>query len=447
MSVTSPQSTNERPWQPEVSAALQPAFSGGRTLGGMTTHLKKNPPAEPLRVIGLALLAVLLTAVAAPLAPASADPPAPARLTAAKGSADAKFGTGVSISGDTAVAGAPDEGGTAEDGGMGAAYVFTRSNGAWTERATLLSPFRTDGEKFGFSVAVDRDTVVVGAPSADELPPGRPGAAYVFVRRGTTWVHQATLKPAESNAADGFGFDVALSRDTAVVGSLSGAAYVFTRSGNGWSQQAKLTGRGDATGDGFGGSVAISDDTAVVSALDDDVAPGIDQGSAYVFTRTGSKWTEQARLVAADGLPKDAFGDSVTVLRDTVVVGASLDDVGLNPKQGSAYVFVRNGASWAQHAKLTAPAPHGDAGDMFGRSVATNGDSVVVSAHFDEDGGSAYVFNRVADAWSEPTRLTAAGAGLFGVCIGLSGDTLVAGANFTAVDGKAAQGAAYVFGL
>jgi hypothetical protein len=393
-------------------------------------------------------MAIVTAALAVALFPTSskAAPAEEARLTAREGSADAKLGTGVSISGDTAVAGAPDEGGTPEEGGgMGAAYVFVRTGGKWSEQATLLAPVRTDGDKFGFSVAVDRDTVIVGAPSAEELVKG-PGVAYVYVRRGTTWEHQATLTPSDSKAGDAFGFDTALSRDTVVIGSLVGAAYVFTRSGEVWSEQAKLTGRNAAT-DGFGASVAISDDTIVVSAVDDDVAPGIDQGSAYVFTRTGSTWTEQARLVAADGLPRDAFGDSVAVARDTVVIGAAFDDIGLNPKQGSAYVFVRNGGSWAQHAKLIAPAPHGDPGDLFGRSVATDGEVVIVGSHFDEDGGSVYVFNRVTGTWSGPTRLTAADSALLGVSLAMSGDTVIAGANFTQVGDNASQGAAYVFRL
>ena len=413
----------------------------------MTTHLKKNAGA---RVVRFVVLAVIVGAAAMPfvgLSPAVGNPTPSTPLTATEGSADAKFGTGVSISGDTAVAGAPDEGGTPEEGGgMGAAYVFTRGGGTWIERATLVAPVRTDGDKFGFSVAIDRDTVVVGAPSAEELLPG-PGAAYVFVRRGDTWAHQATLTPADTKERDGFGFDVALSRDTAVVGSLAGAAYVFNRSGGVWTEQAKLTGGDGDIESGFGGAVGISGDTAVVGATTDDVGVTIDQGSAYVFTRTGSTWTQQARLVAADGSPRDAFGGSVNVFRDTVVVGAPEKLTGLNPVQGAAYVFVRTGAAWTQQAKLSVPAPHGDAGDMFGRSVATNGDAVVVGAHFDEDGGAVYVFNRGAGTWSEPTRLTAAGAGLLGVSVGLSGHTVLTGANFTKVGDDANQGAAFVFDL
>jgi hypothetical protein len=404
----------------------------------------------PFRLMLLAGVAV--ASVAWPAPSLAAEKPE-ATLTAAKGSPDAKFGTAVSLSGDTAVVGAPDEGGTDDGGGMGAAYVFDRINGVWTERATLVAPVRRDGDKFGFSVAVDRNTVIVGAPNADEQLPG-PGMAYVFVRSGPAWVHQATLKPSERKADDAFGFRVAVSGDTAIVGADGGnirpgtgpgAAYVFTRTGSTWTEQAKLAPRDAGSADGFGFSVGISDDTAVVGALTDVGNVGLRPGSVYVFTRTGSSWTEQARLVAADGVPGDALGISVSISRDTVVAGAGQDQVGLNPLQGSAYVFVRSGKSWTQQAKLTAPAAHGHAREMFGRSVATTGDTVAVGSHFDEPGGSVYVFHRVASDWSQPTRHTAPGTGLLGLSIGLSGRTVIGGANFTKVGNNENQGAAYVF--
>ena len=404
------------------------------------------------QILGLLGLSAVAAALLCPVPSRAADTHE-TQLKAAKGSAESKFGTAVSISGDTAVVSAPDEGGTAREGGMGAVYVFTRSDGAWAERATLVAPVRRDGDKFGFGVAIDRDTIVVGAPNAEELAPG-PGLAYVFVRRGQAWAHQATLKPSERRPDDAFGFAVALSGDTAVIGAKGsnvgvtadpGAAYVFTRTGDVWREQAKLTASDGAPADLFGGSVALWGDTAIIGAVYGDVGARIDHGSAYVFTRTGSRWTEQAKLAPSDGTPRQAFGDSVKVFGDTVVVGAPEAHVGVAPVQGSAFVFVRNGNSWTQQAKLTAPAPAGDAGDFFGRSVDTTGDAVVVGAHFDEGGGGVYVFNRTAGAWSAPTRHIAAGAELLGVSIAVSGHTVVAGANFTKVGNNGSQGAAYVY--
>lgn len=394
------------------------------------------------------MVALSVATVALFPVPSSAAAIREATLTAAAGTADDKFGVSVSIFGDTAVVGAPDE------GGMGAAYVFTRSAGTWTERATLVAPVRVEGGKFGYEVAIDGDTVVVGAPQIDENVPG-PGAAHVFVGSGDTWLLQATLTASDAQLGDAFGIDVAVSGDTVVAGAAKddvgaaadqGSAYVFTRSGDVWSEQ-KLTARDGAGGDEFGDSVAVSGDSVVVGAWAHDVGLGIGQGSAHVFTRSGSTWTEQAKLTAGDGAAGDGFGQSVAISHDMVVVGTTADDL-----QGSAYVFERDGESWAQQAKLVAP--DGSPLDQFGRSVATSRDTVVVGAHFhDSDGpliggaGSVYVFDRVADGWSEPTKLTEAGAGIFGNSVGMSGHTVIAGAGFTKVGENPAQGAAYVYRL
>jgi hypothetical protein len=133
----------------------------------------------------------------------------------------------------------------------------------------------------------------------------------------------------------------------------------------------------------------------VVGALGDDVGANFDQGSAYAFTRTGSTWSEQAKLTASDGAIGDSFGSSVAVSADTAVVGAFFDTVGANAAQGSAYAFTRTGSTWSQQAKLTAS--NGAASDQFGSSVAVDGDTAVVGARQDDVGanafqGSAYVF-------------------------------------------------------
>jgi hypothetical protein len=392
----------------------------------------------------------------------SAGAPRPTELTAREGSAEAKFGTSVAIDGDIAVVGAPDEGGTPEGGGMGAAYVFSRREGAWNQQAMLAAPIRRDGDKFGYSVAVDGDTIVVGASSAEERSPG-PGSVHVFVRHGSAWIHRTTLRPKDSRPGDSFGFAVDIFGDTVLVGAASdqGAAYVFGRTGGVWSEQAKLTAKDGAAGDAFGYAVALSEGKAVVSAVADDIgAAGIDQGSAYVFTRKGSVWTEQAKLIAADGGPKNDFGDSIAVFGEMVVIGAPLGD-GPEPRQGSAYVFVRSRDAWMQQAKLTTPDGH--AGDLFGRSVDVSNNTVVIGAHFKEDrisnvtrllaqdlerdSGAAFVFARGPNGWSQLAKLTAADSALLGVSIGLSGNTVVTGANFTQVEKNNAQGAAYVYEL
>jgi len=177
-----------------------------------------------------------------------------------------------------------------------------------------------------------------------------------------------------------------------------GSAYVFIRSGTVWTEQQKLVAADGVDNDQLGQWVALSGDTVVAGAYDDDVGANVDQGSAYVFTRSGGVWTQQQQLTAADGAAGDQFGGSVAVVGDTAVVTASSDDVGANADQGSAYVFTRSGTVWTQQQQLTAS--DGAAGDAFGASAAISGDTAVVGAYTDDvgantDQGSAYVFTRV----------------------------------------------------
>ena len=179
------------------------------------------------------------------------------------------------------------------------------------------------------------------------------------------------------------------------------------------TQTAKLTASDGAASDYFGYSVAISGDTVVVGAYYDDIGANTDQGSAYVFVKPESGWadmTQTAKLTASDGAASDYFGSSVAISGDTVVVGAYYDDIGANADQGSAYVFVKPASGWAdmtQTAKLTAS--DGAADDYFGNSVAISGDTVVVGAYDDDigsntDQGSAYVFVKPANGWADMTQ-------------------------------------------
>ena len=267
------------------------------------------------------------------------------------------------------------------------------------EHAKLTASDSLAGDLLGHSVAVSDDTVVVGAPRDDILFPSvNQGSAYVFVKPGGGWVsaHEtAKLTASDGAESDFFGTSVAVSGDTVVVGAErddvganadQGSAYVFVKPGGGWvsaTETAKLTASDGAANDRLGQSVAVSGDTVVVGApLDIDVTAG--PGSAYVFVEPGGGWvsaTETAKLTASDGATDDSFGHSVAVSGDTVVVGACFDNVGPNPNQGSAYVFVKPGGGWVsatETAKLTAS--DGAANDRLGQSVAVSGDTVVVGA-------------------------------------------------------------------
>ncbi|MCK6456693.1 MAG: thrombospondin type 3 repeat-containing protein [Phycisphaerae bacterium] len=260
------------------------------------------------------------------------------------------------------------------------------------QQAYLKASNTNVNDQFGWSVAVSGDTVVVGAPFEDSSATGvngdgadnsvlDSGAAYVFVRSGTTWSQQAYLKASNTDANDQFGYSVAVSGDTAVVGAYfedssatgvngneadnsatdSGAAYVFVRGGGVWTQQAYLKASNTGASDLFGNSVAVSGNTLVVAAFaEDSSATGIDgnqaddstgnSGAAYVFVRSGGVWSQQAYLKASNTGASDQFGWWVAVSNDTVVVGVPLEDsnaTGIDGNQadnsatdsGAAYVF------------------------------------------------------------------------------------------------------------
>jgi hypothetical protein len=459
-----------------------------------------------------------------------------AYLKASNTQANDFFGYSVAVSGDTAVVGAFGEASSATgvNGDQsnnslveaGAAYVFVRSGGVWSQQAYLKASNPDAGDSFGFAVAVSGDTIVVGASSESSNATGvngdqsnnsafSSGAAYVFARTGGVWSQQAYLKASNTDSLDGFGYSVAVSGETVVVGafgegsnatgvngnqannsaSASGAVYVFTRTGGTWSQQAYLKASNTGTGDVFGTNVALSGDTLAVAAYGeassstgvngnqgDNSAPSA--GAAYIFTRTGGTWSQQAYLKASNAESSDFFGTSVAVSGNTVVVGASgerSNATGVNGDQsnnsaegaGAAYVFVRSGAVWTQQAYLKAS--NTQANDFFGLYVALSGDTIVVSASGEDstatgvngdqsnnsgtDSGAAYVFTRSGASWSQQAYLKASNSeplDRFGTSVSVSGDTVIVGArredsSATGVNGDQANnaatdaGAAYVF--
>jgi len=378
------------------------------------------------------------------------------KLLASDGAVNEDFGIAVSLSGDTAVVGAPFQ-----FVARGAAYVFVRSGTLWTQQQKLLPSDGALVDNFGWAVAANADTLLVGARGHDTAGGGDAGSAYVFVRSGTAWTEQQELTASDGAAGDQFGYSVALEGDTAVVGARlddnaggfdAGAGYVFVRLGTAWAQEQKLVASDGASADQFGTSVSLSADTAVIGAAGDDLPSGGEAGSAYVFARSGTIWTLQQKLVASDGATGDNFGGSVAVSGNTVVAGARHGDTPVAADAGSAYVFFRSGVTWTEQQKLLASVS-GAAFDLFGGSVAVAGSTAVVGAERDDtaggmDAGSAYVFVRVAAGWTEQQKLVASDAAPgdnFGHVVSVSGDTLVVGASGADTAGGAEAGAAYVF--
>ncbi len=367
------------------------------------------------------------------------------------------LGYSVDVSGDTMVVGVPgdDVGANAE---QGSAYVFRFDGTSWVEEDRLVASDGQPFDSFGFSVAISGNTIAVGAPDDDVDGNGAEGSIYVFARGGASWNQQAHLFASDGAAVDFVGLSVAIGGDTIVAGAPAhdvggdvdqGAAYVFVRDGATWSQQDSLTA---ALGDAFdelGSSVAIDGDRIVVGAYADTVAGHAYQGSVYVYERDGAAWTERARLIAGDGATDDVFGSSVAVSGDTIAVGAYGHDVGGNTVQGAVYVFVGDGASWPQQAKLVAS--DGAPFDVFGISVAASGDRLLVGADgHDSAEGAAYLFVRTGTTWSEQQQLTgsnAVGGDTFGRAVALKGETAVVGAPYDSGGGDQNRGAAYVFAL
>lgn len=316
-----------------------------------------------------------------------------AKLVASDAAYGSKFGYSVSLEGDLALIGA--RGHDAGSGDRGAAYVFTRSGTVWTEEARLLASDGANGDFFGAAVSLSGDTALVGAYRNQNVL-DRGGSAYVYVRSGTTWSEEAKLYAADSEANDYFGFTVSLSGDRAAIGAHGndpgGSAYAFLRTGTTWSEEAKLESGDLATADWFGWSVGYDGTRMIVGARFDDDG-GNESGSAYVFRRTGTAWNEEAKLTASDGAANDEFGYAVAIDDDVVLVGSEHDDLGSFNFPGSAYLFLREGTNWREHVKLTAS--DGAGLDRFGSSVAVSGDRTVVGTPGDDDGaassGSAYV--------------------------------------------------------
>jgi len=281
------------------------------------------------------------------------------------------------------------------------------------------------------------------------------GSAYVFIRSGTLWSQQVKLTASDGAAYDYFGYSLAILGDVVIVGAHqdddrgnnSGSAYVFSRSGTLWSQQSKLTAADGAGGDDFGWSVSASKDTAVVGARRED-GGGYNSGSAYLFWRSGTLWSPQAKLTASDSAASDSFGHAVCVSGDTLAVGAHYDD-DRGDASGSAYVFSRSGTLWSEQAKLTAA--DGAKDDYLGCAVAVAGDMVAVGAQGDDDrgasAGSAYTFQRSGTVWSQQQKLTAVDSAendSHGGSVSMSGTTTVVGAHQHGLESKKA-GAAYVY--
>lgn len=434
-----------------------------------------------------------------------------------------QLGAAIALSGDgnTLAAGAPMESSNAtgingnqnNDSAFssGAVYVYTRSGGGWAQQAYLKASNTGPNDQFGNAVALSADgnTLAISAIFEDSGARGinqnqadnsvdESGAVYVFARTANTWTQQAYIKASntgERDDGDTFGHTIALSDDgaTLAVGAPSedssatgingnqadnsavgaGAVYVFTRTAGTWSQQAYVKSSTTRPNSLFGYSVALSSngDTLAAGAFDEDGG----KGAVHVFTRSGSAWTEQARLQASNGERQDSFGASVAISDDgnTVAVGAldedsfltnvnpgdrGADDQSTDTSAGAAYVFTRVGSTWSQQTFIKASNTGKE--DWFGVRLALSGDgnTVAISAP-NEDGpndaepeaGAVYVYTRSAGTWSHQVYLKGSNTEQFdefgsSVALSRDGRMMAVGARFDERAGTSvAAGGVYLF--
>ncbi|WP_437711712.1 FG-GAP-like repeat-containing protein [Sorangium sp. So ce448] len=362
------------------------------------------------------------------------------------------LGYSVAIDGTTALVGAI--GGDGIGVNRGAAYVFEKVGGTWTQTAKLWGSDSTTQAQFGWSVGLRGDTALIGARY--DRPLGiSVGAAYIFVRSGGTWTQEMKFQPVNLSSAENFGYAVALpSADRAIVGAPDadankGAVYVFTKSGGVWTQEARLSASDPGTYDRFGHDLAADGDTIAIAAPTAQDY-GYIHGKAYIFDKVGGVWTETKKLLPADLTQTSHFGTGIAMSGDTVAVGASADQT-LGYASGAVYVFDRNGGAWPQTGKLFPWDTAWVTNNYFGTAVSMLGDTLLVGAYNNSQqaagAGAAYIFDKVGGAWTPRQKLLpSAGEAnrMFGFSVAMSTNTMVIGAHGDGPSGHA-PGRAHIF--
>ncbi len=432
-------------------------------------------------------------------------------IKASNTNASDTFGLEMALSEDTLVILAPNEASNAtgvngdeNDNSKlasGAAYVFVREDDTWTQQAYLKASNSDEFDRFGSAVVIEGDIIAIGARTEDSTSIGingdqsdnsinSSGAVYVFTRSGNTWEQEAYIKASNTGENDFFGSSLALSGNTLIVGASqessssagvngdedndllprAGAAYIFVRENEQWTQQAYLKASNPSEADFFGAEVAIDGDTVAISAPNEDSnAQGIngdqnnesmtDAGAVYMFTRTGTQWSQEAYIKASNTDAADIFGNKIALVGDTLAVGAVREDsdsAGINGDQnnnnssasGAVYILTRTNGIWSHDTYIKASNP--DASDGFGGSVSMSADKLLVGAtvesssargidgpdnNFRSRSGAAYLFTLDQGDWVQQHYIKASNTGVddfFGWKTAISGNVFVVSAPFEA---------------
>lgn len=337
-----------------------------------------------------------------------------------------KFGSAISLAGDYLAVGAPDEDVSGDDN-LGTVYVYTRNNGTWTQTAKLSSPSNDTYKQFGNGVATDGNYLAVG--SFNDLQGGK---VYIYTRSGNNWSKTADIVP--SPAAVSFGSAIGFLDDMVLIGARGdrngeGSVYVYRRSGNNWNRVTRIASPHPTPSGFFGGTIAVYQDWFITGAVGN--VQG--EGRAYIYKWNGSDFVLESELKGNDIQQSDRFGVGVSMNSDEAVVGSLWDDDN-GSESGSAYLFTRNGSTWTQSQKLIAS--DGDGSDNFGGAVALVNDKLIVTAPTDEDFGSfagaAYEFTYNGNTWTETNKLGSPDANQnegFGRLIANSGKTIAIAAS------------------
>ena len=384
------------------------------------------------------------------------------KVTSTPRGVGAQFGNAVAVSGNTMVVGARHDSTTASQ--AGAAFVYVLNAGVWTQQAVLLAGDGAIADKFGHSVAISEDTIVVGSYN-DDTAFSNGGSAYVFVRNGTTWTFQQKLTPSDGTADDEFGNAVGIEAEFIAVGShfadvaptsAAGSVYLFRRTGTIWTQTQKLiptAGPFGVLGNYFGESVAVSGGKIAIGATGDNT-PFTAAGAVYVFVNGGGGvYVLQQKLNIGSGANGDQFGFSVAIEGNTLIGGAlQYTPIVGQPAFGAAYIYEFNGSTWVSQGRIVAS--DGASVDRFGYSVAVSNNVVAVGAREDDttaggpDAGSTYIFTRSGTTWTQVQKIAPTdtfNGDRFGVSVALSFGNLVVGAAEKALTSPNGQGAVYYF--
>src|SRR5207302_4660199 len=280
------------------------------------------------------------------------------KVTASDGTANSYFGSAAALNGSTALIGADGD-----NSFQGAAYLFANSNGTWSEGQKLTASDGLAGDEFGYRVVLAGNTLLIGAFTATVGGVASQGAAYVFTEPNGTWSESQKLIASDGGVFDRFGGSVALDGNTLVVGAngatiggnaAQGAVYVFTESNGTWTQTQKLTANDGAAYDNFGLSVALKGSTILVGSPRAAIGPNAGQGALYIFTESNGMWSQTQNLTASDGAANDSFGESVALEGSTALVGAYNATINGHTWQGAAYIFTESNGNWSEGQKLTA---------------------------------------------------------------------------------------------